>query len=252
MARGSIRAVGCQPWARRCGSGSTCGRRSGSVAGRRLCGWRLCEASSSRTPKQLCVREVPISSWGAHAVIQKEPKPSCRYALLRRGAGALTSTRNLVPANARPMSGQCQDYKLRGVEEGPWMSFSRSVGSMLGVGVGEVKLVEKHRGRNSSTKENFLDAFCEDSYSRPCNVLHPVGGIMARCTRTWGLEVHHIRRDGGNSIENAEVLCQSCHKATSTYGVVGSSPPPFDQSTKDRALRAAGNRCQCTRVGGCH
>jgi fructose-1-phosphate kinase PfkB-like protein len=75
---------------------------------------------------------------------------------------------------------------------------------------------------------------------------------MARCTRTWGLEVHHKRRDGGNGIGNAEVLCQSCHKATATYGVGGKSPDPFSQSTKDQALKNADNRCECTRVGGCH
>jgi 5-methylcytosine-specific restriction endonuclease McrA len=76
---------------------------------------------------------------------------------------------------------------------------------------------------------------------------------MARCTRTYGLEVHHRRRDGGNGLDNAEVLCQKCHKATTTYGdPSGNSPPPFSQDTKDKALKIAGNRCQCTRTGGCH
>ena len=75
---------------------------------------------------------------------------------------------------------------------------------------------------------------------------------MARCTRTRNLEVHHARRDGGNDISNAEVLCQQCHAATSTYGTPGKSPPDFDQATKERALRRADNKCQCTRTGGCH
>ncbi|MBU2758822.1 HNH endonuclease [Acidithiobacillus sulfurivorans] len=75
---------------------------------------------------------------------------------------------------------------------------------------------------------------------------------MTRCTRTRELEVHHVRRDGGNDIGNAEVLCQACHKATSTYGSPGKSPPPFDQATKERALRRARNQCECTRTGGCH
>jgi 5-methylcytosine-specific restriction endonuclease McrA len=75
---------------------------------------------------------------------------------------------------------------------------------------------------------------------------------MARCTKTSGLEVHHKRRNGGNSLNNAEVLCQKCHKATDTYGTPGDSPDPFDEETKKKALRNAGNRCECTRTGGCH
>ncbi len=75
---------------------------------------------------------------------------------------------------------------------------------------------------------------------------------MPRCTVKSSLEVHHKRRDGGNGIDNAEVLCQKCHKATSTYGVPGKSPDPFDQATKDKALKSAGNQCECTRTGGCH
>ncbi|MBR2208264.1 MAG: hypothetical protein IJ859_05570 [Synergistaceae bacterium] len=71
---------------------------------------------------------------------------------------------------------------------------------------------------------------------------------MARCTCTTGLEVHHKRRDGGNGLDNAEVLCQRCHANTSTYGVPGKSPEPFPQSVKNEALRRAGNRCECTRV----
>ncbi len=75
---------------------------------------------------------------------------------------------------------------------------------------------------------------------------------MARCTKTRGLEIHHKRRDGGNSLDNAEVLCSACHAATATYGTPGTSPPPFSQDTKDKALKRAGNQCECTRTGGCH
>jgi len=76
---------------------------------------------------------------------------------------------------------------------------------------------------------------------------------MARCTVKSSLEVHHMRRDGGNGLDNAEVLCQKCHKATSTYGDPnGKSPAPFDQATKDKALARAGHQCECTRTGGCH
>ncbi|KAF1079141.1 MAG: hypothetical protein GQF41_4554 [Candidatus Rifleibacterium amylolyticum] len=76
---------------------------------------------------------------------------------------------------------------------------------------------------------------------------------MARCAETEDLEVHHIRRDGGNDLSNAEVLCSSCHsQGTTTYGTPGKSPPPFDQTTKDKALKRAGYQCQCARTGGCH
>lgn len=75
---------------------------------------------------------------------------------------------------------------------------------------------------------------------------------MTRCSRARNLEVHHRRRDGGNGLDNAEVLCDVCHQATSTYGAEGKSPPPFDQTTKDRALGRASGKCECTRTGGCH
>lgn len=75
---------------------------------------------------------------------------------------------------------------------------------------------------------------------------------MARCPKTYGLEVHHKRRDGGNGLDNAEVLCSPCHAATSTYGDPGKSPEPFSEETKERAMKRAGNQCECTRSGGCH
>lgn len=70
---------------------------------------------------------------------------------------------------------------------------------------------------------------------------------MARCKNTENLEVHHKRRDGGNELDNAEVLCPSCHKNTSTYGVHGESPPRFSQKTKEDALKRAEYRCECER-----
>jgi 5-methylcytosine-specific restriction endonuclease McrA len=75
---------------------------------------------------------------------------------------------------------------------------------------------------------------------------------MARCTKTYGLEVHHRNRNGGNGLDNAEVLCEACHEATPSYGTPGVSPPDFSEETKQAALRRAGNQCECTRTGGCH
>ncbi len=75
---------------------------------------------------------------------------------------------------------------------------------------------------------------------------------MARCTRTRNLEVHHKRRDGGNGLDNAQVLCPPCHAGTGSYGTSGTAPPPFSEDTKRRALARAGNQCQCTSTRGCH
>jgi 5-methylcytosine-specific restriction endonuclease McrA len=75
---------------------------------------------------------------------------------------------------------------------------------------------------------------------------------MGRCTRTTNLEIHHIRRDGGNGLDNAKVLCQKCHAATHSYGTPGKTSPDFSQDTKDKALRRAGNQCECTSISGCH
>lgn len=75
---------------------------------------------------------------------------------------------------------------------------------------------------------------------------------MTRCTRTTNLEAHHIRRDGGNGIDNAKILCQKCHAATHTYGIPGKSPEPFPEYIKELALSKAGYRCECTSDSGCH
>ena len=74
---------------------------------------------------------------------------------------------------------------------------------------------------------------------------------MGRCNSRENLEVHHKRRDGGNGIENAKVLCQDCHANTSTYGVEGKSPPPFSSKIKDEAKELAGYRCECEQ-DDCH
>ena len=74
---------------------------------------------------------------------------------------------------------------------------------------------------------------------------------MSRCGSTDKLQVHHKRRDGGNDIGNAEVLCQECHENTSTYGVHGKKSPDFSEATKKEALKRAGYSCECERTG-CH
>ena len=75
---------------------------------------------------------------------------------------------------------------------------------------------------------------------------------MARCTRARNLDVHHKRRGGGNTLDNAQVLCPQCHEATSTYGAPGPTPPPFLRETKEKALNRADNQCECISTRGCH
>ncbi|MCL1929072.1 MAG: hypothetical protein FWG07_09825 [Treponema sp.] len=74
---------------------------------------------------------------------------------------------------------------------------------------------------------------------------------MARCTATRNLEVHHKRIDGGNRLNNAQVLCQKCHVNTSSFGTHGHNPPDFSETTKQEALKQAGHRCECTK-DNCH
>ncbi len=76
---------------------------------------------------------------------------------------------------------------------------------------------------------------------------------MARCTRREGLEVHHTRPAGGNGLDDAVVLCSPCHTiGMLANGLPSTSPRPFDEATKQMALRRAGFRCECTRIAGCH
>ncbi|RKY16541.1 MAG: hypothetical protein DRP90_07840 [Planctomycetota bacterium] len=70
---------------------------------------------------------------------------------------------------------------------------------------------------------------------------------MGRCKRTRNLEVHHKDRSKGATLSNAEVLCPLCHEATRSYGKPGPTPPPFSKEVKEKALRRAGHRCECTR-----
>jgi 5-methylcytosine-specific restriction endonuclease McrA len=71
---------------------------------------------------------------------------------------------------------------------------------------------------------------------------------MGRCYSQYGLEVHPIRQDGGDGLDNAEVLCARCHLAASTSGDPGGRPPDLEEATRTVARLLAGNKCQCTRA----
>jgi hypothetical protein len=76
--------------------------------------------------------------------------------------------------------------------------------------------------------------------------------LISRCTRTTELDVYHLRREGDNSLDNAQVLCRRCQAATQGYELPGRKPPAFDTATKIAALSRAGHQCECTRIGACH
>ena len=69
---------------------------------------------------------------------------------------------------------------------------------------------------------------------------------MARCQRTEQLLVHHKRRDGGNDLDNAVVLCQACCENAPNCGAPGASSPPFSHETRLRAYHWARYQCECT------
>ncbi len=75
---------------------------------------------------------------------------------------------------------------------------------------------------------------------------------MTKCTRTEDLVVHHIRWDGGNSLENAQVLCHKCYEAAKTNGTPGKTPEPFGEHTKQLALLLSNFQCECINSNGCH
>ena len=75
---------------------------------------------------------------------------------------------------------------------------------------------------------------------------------MARCAQQHDLKVHRKACDGGNDLDNAKVFCNPCHEATSTYDTSSSTPSPFSDDTKVKALLRAGHQCECTRVDDCH
>ena len=70
---------------------------------------------------------------------------------------------------------------------------------------------------------------------------------MVRCYSQLGLQVHHVHREDGNGLENAEVLCARCYPCTAT-GSQDRKPPDFDEATRAVAKVLAGNRCQCVRA----
>ena len=76
---------------------------------------------------------------------------------------------------------------------------------------------------------------------------------MSQCLQTTNIEVRHKRSEGGNGINNAIVLCKICNAAIGFYDSKKIKPEPFPPKVVEKALKKAGNRCQCTcKIHGCH
>ena len=69
-----------------------------------------------------------------------------------------------------------------------------------------------------------------------------------RCANRAGVECHHRIRDAGNIFENAQMLCDPCHRSTESHSVPGLAPPPFPESVKAAARARCGGQCECTKV----
>jgi len=74
---------------------------------------------------------------------------------------------------------------------------------------------------------------------------------MNRCISIKELKVHYKRWDGGNDINNAQVLCHACYINTNSYGKEIKSPPEFSNEIKEAAKKRAGYRCECEKED-CH
>ncbi len=70
--------------------------------------------------------------------------------------------------------------------------------------------------------------------------------MTAICTRTLSLRVYQILRNDDASIDNAEVLCQGCYKATLTHGQPLIHSLIFSFETNEKVMEYSGHQCQCT------
>ena len=75
---------------------------------------------------------------------------------------------------------------------------------------------------------------------------------MPQCGRTENLKVHYKRKNGGNELDNAIVLCDKCYKATLSNSEMDDELEFFTETTKMLALVLAHYRCECTSNSGCH
>lgn len=74
---------------------------------------------------------------------------------------------------------------------------------------------------------------------------------MARCSRTWTLEVHPRDPGGEYTLDNAVLLCLSCYECTPAFSDGRSRKDTrkvnkgFSRKTVVRAIARAAGRCEC-------
>jgi hypothetical protein len=79
------------------------------------------------------------------------------------------------------------------------------------------------------------------------------GSRMAvRCKNTSGLRVLHRRIGAGAAVGNLKVYCAACYARKVGKGAPDENVSDVGRDAIERALRRAGNRCECTDAAGCH
>ncbi|MCD6296559.1 MAG: HNH endonuclease [Deltaproteobacteria bacterium] len=78
----------------------------------------------------------------------------------------------------------------------------------------------------------FSESVVKQAWDRSggrCECTRSTCGHYSRCNKellwasrgvesSYGWEAHHITAGGPDTVSNCEILCQSCHKNTRTYG----------------------------------
>jgi 5-methylcytosine-specific restriction endonuclease McrA len=78
----------------------------------------------------------------------------------------------------------------------------------------------------------FSESVVKQAWDRSggkCECKRAAHGHTGRCNHTllwssqgkdtdFGWEAHHINANGPDTLSNCEILCQTCHKKTGTYG----------------------------------
>lgn len=76
--------------------------------------------------------------------------------------------------------------------------------------------------------------------------------MAQRCNSNKELEIHHMNRQGPDSLSNTQVLCQKCHEQTPDYGDNNrKAAKDFSEGTKTQARLRADGKCECIRER-CH
>jgi hypothetical protein len=75
---------------------------------------------------------------------------------------------------------------------------------------------------------------------------------MGRCTNTSNLRILHRVKDSGAESGNIKVYCTECYEMLVGKGKPSENVQDVSADTRERALKRAGDRCECTSAAGCH